>query len=178
MSKLELLSGPQVEEALRGPDVRVFRYVLNRPGLYFLLAIAFAFYGLAGLAWWETQLSEPHWTVLFVALLGVGVVLSGLAAYWHQFATQNVLGISPETLLIGGPSRLWSISWDLLDKRSMGFGAMELTRLRGSLTLDVGGQSIKLHLFNAIAYLSDIEGFMLGVLTRLQPAESDVDEEE
>lgn len=176
--KMELLSGPTVEQTLKDGDVTVFRYILNKPGLYMVLGVAFFFYALAGLTWWETQLSEPVWTVAFVCLLFVGMGFSAVAAYWHQFANQNVIGVSDDRLFVGGPKKLWAVSWDLLDRQAMGFEEMELSRLRGGLNVNVGGQRIKVHLFNAIAYLNDIEGFMFGVLNNIQLDDDEADNSE
>ena len=171
MSKLELISGPEVEKTLRGADVDVFRYVVNKPGLYLFLGIAAAFYGLAGVTWWETQLGKPFWTVTFFSLLLVGVFFSAIAAYWHQFVNQNVVAASSERLFVGGRQKLWGISWDLLDKESLGFQEMELSRIQGALKIQVGGQTIKLHLFNALAYLQDIEGLIFRLLNHIADQE-------
>jgi hypothetical protein len=171
MSKLELMSGPGVEETLKSDDVKVFRYVVNNPGLYLIIGIGLVFYGLAGLTYWETQLSQTVWSVAFFSLLIVGTGFNALAAYWHQFAGQNVVAVSDDKLYVGGPKKLWGIDWELLDRESAGFDEMELSRLRGALQLQVGGQKIKLHLFNAIAYLDDIEGLMFRLLSQIKAQE-------
>ncbi len=180
-AKLQLMSGPEVEKILKEPGVDVFEYVLNKPGLYLFLGVAMAFYTAGALVWWETQLSEPIWTVAFVSLLLVGTGFSAVAAYWHQFVNQNVVAASDERLFVGGPKKLWGISWDLLDKQSLGFEEMELSRIQGALQINVGGQTIKLHLFNAIAYLADIEGLIFRLLNHLADQEEGLvpdDEEE
>lgn len=175
MSKLELMSGPGVEETLKSGDIKVFRYVVNNAGLYLIIGIGLVFYGLAGLTYWETQLSQPVWNVAFFCLLIVGTGFNALAAYWHQFATQNVVAVSEEKLYVGGPKKMWGIAWDLLDPEAAGFEDMELSRLRGSLDMNVGGQKIKLHLFNAIAYLDDIQGLMFRMLNQLKEQQEDAD---
>lgn len=173
-NKLELLSGPAVESALKEADAQVFRYEVNPAGLYIALGIAFAFYGGGGLCYWETQLSSATWTVVFVALMFVGVGFTAVAAYWHQFANQNIVAVSDTRLFVGGPKAMWAIAWEILDRKAMGFDQMQMTRLRGALQMHVGGQHIRLHLFNVIAYLTDIEGLMHGVLSHLRVDEDAV----
>ena len=169
--KLELLSGPTVESTLKDSDAVVYRYEVNKAGLYMAVGIGLIFFALGGVTYWQTQLSEPIWTIAFVVLMLVGLGFTTVAAYWHQFANQNVVGVSAGHLFVGGPKALWAISWELLDKRSAGFEQMQMTRLRGSLDMNVGGQPIKLHLFNVIAFLSDIEGLMYGILSHLNVPE-------
>ena len=176
--KLELLSGPTVESTLKDSGAVMYRYAVNKPGLYMALGIGFVFFALGGLCYWETQLAEPIWTAAFVGLMFIGLGFCTVAAYWHQFANQNVVGVSDEHLFVGGPKALWAISWELLDRRSAGFEEMQMTRLRGGLDMNVGGQPIKLHLFNAIAYLTDIEGLIHGILTHLNVPEGAEGEEE
>ena len=171
MSKLELISGPAVEQTLRKEGVDVFRYVLNKPGLYLFLGVAMAFYGLAGITYWETQLAEPIWTVTFFCLLLVGLAFSAIAAYWHQFVNQHVVAVSDDHLFVGGAEKMWAISWDILTKKSLGFEEMELSRIQGALKIQVGGQTIKLHLFNALAYLADIEGLIFRLLNHIADQE-------
>lgn len=170
-TKLQLLSGPEVESILREEGVEVYKYTINKPGLILFVAVALGFYAVAGLIWWETQLSAPIWTVAFVCLLLVGTAFSAIPAYWHQFVNQNVVAASPARLFVGGPRKLWSISWELLDKRSLGFEEMELSRISGALSIRVGGQVIKLHLFNALAYLQDIESLIFRLLNHIADQE-------
>ncbi len=167
-NKIELLSGPAVQDALTQADAKVYRYELNPVGLMLAVGVAFVFYGLGAFCYWQTGLSNPLWMILFVALMFTGVGFTAVAAYWHQFATQHLVGVSTDRLFVGGPKATWVIAWELLDRKSMGFEQMQMTRLRGALEMRVSGQDIKLHLFNAIAYLSDIEAFMHGVLSHLQ----------
>jgi hypothetical protein len=171
------MSGPNVEKTLQNGDVTVFRYTVNNAGLYLIIGIGLIFYALAGLTYWETQLSQPVWNVAFFSLLIVGTGFNALAAYWHQFASQNVVAVSDEKLYVGGPKKLWGIDWDLLDRKAAGFDEMELSRLRGSLDMKVGGQRIKLHLFNAVAYLDDIEGLMFRLLSHLKEQQEEPDEQ-
>lgn len=171
-NKLELLSGPAIEQALAENDATVFRYEVNQAGLIIAMVVACFFFVLGGVTWWQTGLDDL-WAVAFVAIMGIGMGFTAVAAYWHQFATQNLLAVSDERLFVGGPKATWSISWDLLDRKAMGFEDMQMTRLRGGLQLNVAGQRIQLHLFNVIAYLSDIEGFIGGVLTHLPQLEGE-----
>ena len=182
-NKLELLSGPAIDAALEAQGATVYRYVVNNAGLYLALGLALVFYIFGGICFWQTGLSGPFSMLAFVALMFSGVGLTAVAAYWHQFATQQLVGISPGYLFVGGPKATWVIAWELLDRRAMGFETMEMTRLRGALQMHVAGQDIRLHLFNPIAYLSGIEPFTAGVLQHLQlgedlPAGAIGDEEE
>lgn len=172
-NKFELLSGPAVQTALTEADAQVFRYTLNPAGLYIAFGLALVFYIGGALCYFISGLGG-FMTVLFVALMFAGVGFTTLAAYWHQFASQQLVAVSEDRLFVGGPKATWAIAWELLDRRSMGFEELQMTRLRGALRLQVGGQTIPLHLFNMIAYLADIEGFMHGVLTRLQLPEGEV----
>lgn len=165
--KMELLAGPAVKETLKSSDVTVFEYAVNQAGLVAVLVAAVIFYALAGVTWWISGLDEGGWAMAFVCLIGVGVGFSAMAAYWHQYATQNVVGFSDERFFVGNEKGLWAISWDLLDEESMGFGSMNVTRYGGGLLMNVGGQKIKVHLANAVAYLENLEEFMGGVLLRL-----------
>ena len=166
-NKFELLSGPAIDATLKEADATVYRYELNRAGFNMALGIAVFFFLVGGLLYWQTGL-KGLWTVVFVAAMAAGSGFGVIAAYWHQFANEHLVGIGKDRLFVGGPKATWAIAWELLDRRAMGFEEMQMTRLRGALQLQVGGQDIKLHLFNPLVFLKDIEGFMLGVLTNLQ----------
>lgn len=166
-AKLELLAGPAAHRALSDAGATTYRYELNRAGLTMALGLAAVFYAGGGLCYWQTRLAEPGWTVVFVALMFAGVGLTALAAYWHQFANQQLVGVSDSRLFVGNEKALWAIAWDLLDRRTMGFENLQMTRLRGALQMRVAGQEIRLHLFNVFAYIADLEGLMHGVLSHL-----------
>ena len=170
--KLPLLSGTAVNTAIAESEAQVFGYEINPAGLVIALAIAAVFYLLGLLCWWQTGLGGV-WTVVFVALMFIGIGFTAIAAYWHQFGNEQLVAVGSEKLFVGGPKATWAIDWELLDPQAMGFDKMEMTRLRGALQMRVGGQDIKLHLFNPIVFLGDIEGFMHGVLSHLKPIDSD-----
>jgi len=167
-NRLELLHGPDIQKILDREDVDVYGYVLNMPALYFIVGLALVFYGLGAYCWWQTHLTHTVWKALFGTAMLLGGALSVLALYWHHFATTRFLAIAEDRLFVGGKERLWSIDWDLLDADKMGFQQMELSRLRGILNIRVGGQDVRLHLFNAFAVLADIQGFMYAVLSKLE----------
>lgn len=172
-NKLELLSGPAVTAAIEQANATVYRYQVNNAGLVVALVIAVVFYAFAGLVFWQTDISEPIWFAAFIGVMFVGMGFTATAAFWHQFATQQLVAVSDERFFVGGPKATWAIAWEFLDAQAMGFETMEMTRLRGALRMHVAGQDIRLHLYNPIAYLADVQGFMHGVLSHLNADDSD-----
>ncbi|MBA2664720.1 MAG: hypothetical protein H0U74_20705 [Bradymonadaceae bacterium] len=173
MSKLHLLHGPAVQGALEAETVdEMFRYELNKYAAGALLGLGvLCLLGAFG-TWIFTRLNASLWATLFVLLMLAGLSFCSMASYWVNFVRDSFVAVSANFLFVGRSERAWKIDWSLLDKRALGLHAMELSPLKGGLVIEVAGQRIKLHLFNAFAYLVDIQTFMLHVLQRLKPHEA------
>lgn len=164
---LALISGPAVHKALGAPDVVVFRYALNRAVFGVLLVTTVG--GLLGAA------ALYNASTLWLVALLVGATAGIAAAYAHEFAAQQVVAVSQANLLIGRERAAWLISWSLLDADTMGLRQLRSSPLAAALRIEVGGQRIRLHLYNPLVHLNGIEPLMAEVLARL-PRSADEEE--
>ncbi len=168
-TKLQLLSGPAVTEALAGDDVRVFGYILNVPAIVLLFVMAALFYGLAAIVWWVQGLREPMWIATFVGMAVIGSSFSIAALYWQNYAKSRLVGISDTFLWIGTEEQAWQIAWEVLDLEALGVSEMELSKLSGRMTVKVGAERIPLDIFRGFVVLDDVPAFILAVLEKLDP---------
>jgi hypothetical protein len=168
-SKLQLLSGPAVAEALGGDDVRVFGYILNVPAIVLLFVMAALFYGLGAIVWWVQGLREALWITVFVAFCGIGSAFSIAALYWQNYAKTRLVAVSDDYLWVGQKDSAWQIDWELLDLEALGVSEMELSKLSGRMTVKVGAERIALDIFRGFVVLDDVPAFILAVLEHLDP---------
>jgi hypothetical protein len=174
MANVQLLDEKQLKDTLATEGVEVFRYHLNHIGYTLILGVGALMLAAAGYVWWSSALAEPLWQAVFAGLIGGGLLLSIHAAYWYTFANTRFVGVSDDKLIIGRHRKAWMIDWQVLDTQTLGFDQMNATAVRGALDIDVGGQQLKLHLYNAYVFLDDIQAFMYSLLRQLQQDE-DVD---
>lgn len=172
MANVQLLDENGVNEALQEGDVEVFRYQLNRVGYTIVLLVGGLMLAGAGYIWWGTGLAENFWTAVFAGLTAGGLGLSIHAAYWYAFSSVHFVAVSDQKLVVGRQQKAWAIDWSVLDAEALGFEEMNNTAMRGALDVHVGGQDIKIHLYNAYVFLEDIQGFIFSLLKRLQQKQS------
>jgi hypothetical protein len=177
MATVQLLNGPDVRGALERPGVALFRYRLNQLGFAVVLGFGAIMLGAAGYIWWLYEFDQNLWTAVFAGLAAGGLGLSLYAAYWYTFASTHFVGISDQRLVVGDEDKAWSIDWSVLDADSLGLTNMNATALGGALEISVGGEQIKLQLYNAYVYLEDMQAVMSGLLERLQDAHGTSDEQ-
>jgi hypothetical protein len=168
MANVQLLDTKGVDEALQGGDVDVFRYQLNRLGYTLILAIGGLMLAGAGFIWWQYGFSENLWTAIFAGLVAGGLGLSVHAAYWYAFAGTHFVGVTDDKLLVGREEKAWSIDWSVLDVDALGLQRMNATAAKGMLEVRVGGEEIKIYLYNPYVFLEDIQALMSSLLERLQ----------
>lgn len=168
MANVQLVDKKGVDEALEGSDVDVFRYQLNRLGYTLILAIGGIMLASAGFIWWQYGFSEKMWTAIFAGLIAGGIGISIHAAYWYAFAGTHFVGISDDKLLVGREEKAWSIDWSVLDIEALGLQRMNATAAKGVLEVRVGGEEIKIYLYNPYVFLEDIQALMSSLLERLQ----------
>ncbi len=168
MTNVQLLDAKGVDEALQEGDVDVFRYQLNRLGYTLVLAIGGIMLAAAGFLWWQYGFSEDLWTAVFAGLVAGGLGLSVHAAYWYAFSSTHFVGVSDQKLLVGREEKAWSIDWSVLDVEALGLQRMNATAVKGVLEVQVGGEEIKIHLYNAYVFLEDIQALMSRLLEQLQ----------
>ena len=174
MSEIRLLHGrTDVREALRDTDeLALFRYSLNLPTFVITLIVGSALMALGGAIWWNGQLAAGGYGITFGVLVGMGVALSGVAAYWYSYTQTHFLAATPEHLFVGTRDRMWSISWQLLDREALGLEEMNVSSVGGKLELDVAEHQIEIRLFNPFVMLDHLEPFMGRLLQQAQDPEA------
>lgn len=168
MAQVQLHHDSDVIDTLRRDDVEAFGYRVNRLGFSVILVLGGIMLAAAGSIYTTQGLTQPLWTAILGGLVGGGLYLAVNLARWYAFQRTHFVAISSRRLYVGRETRMWSIDWRVLDPDALGLNSMDTSTISGSMTLDVGGQSIDLELYNAYCYLEDIQGFMLEVLTQLK----------
>ncbi len=169
MEKLRLIHDSEVETELGKHGVHVHRYALNMPGLYLFVGVAIACYVGCGVLWFGGFMSQPGGLFAFVFALIAGIILSLNVSYWKGIGDKRFVALSDDYLMVGeDKTKMWQISWQLLDAEKLGFAGMAVSKAQGKLRILVAGESIPLLLYSPFAHLEDPQGFMLGVLTRLE----------
>lgn len=168
MANVQLLDAKGVDEALQEGGVDVFRYQLNRLGYTLVVGIGGIMLAAAGYLWWQFGFDQNLWIAIFAGLAAGGLAISIHAAYWYAFAGTHFVGVSDDKLLVGREEKAWAIDWSVLDPKSLGLQDMNLSPTKGALEVNVGGEEIKLYLYNAYVFLEDIQALMSSLLQRLQ----------
>lgn len=178
MSDIRLVQGPEMREALRKrADLDVYRYQLNTPAFVITLIVGVALLLLGGVLWWQSQLATASWVATFVLITIGGLGAWAWAGYWYVFVETHFLAVSPERFFIGRRDRMWSIDWELLDAETLGFEEMTARSTKGELDMEVAGQAIYVHLFNAFVHLEDLQGLIFQLLQSLKDRETEPEEE-
>lgn len=172
---IRLLHGRSgVREALRDTsELALFRYRLNKPAFLITLVVGGLLLALGGMIWWNGDLSGAGGIVGFGVLMAAGLGLGALAAWWYGYTQTHFLAATPDRLFVGKRDRMWSISWELLDREALGFEDMAVSSVSSHLDVEVAGQEIILRLFNPFVSLEDLEGFMFHVLQKLKEQEEE-----
>lgn len=168
MSKIQLLSGPAVEEALEETAVRhFFRYQLNPATIGLLLIFGGISFLVAFYLWFWPGLGGGYTIGFIIAILG-GMSFFSMASFWGNFRNKQFIAISDDYLYVGKEERVWRIHWSLVDRETLNLDAMQNSRLQGTLRLDTAGQSVEIPLFTPFVFVEDIEGLMFELLQRLE----------
>lgn len=168
MANVQLLDGNDVRGAVERPGVDYFPYHINQLGMMVVLGVGGIMLAAAGYIWWQYAFDQNFWTAVFAGLAASGLGLSLYAAYWYTYASTHFVAISDAKLVVGHDKKAWSIDWSVLDADSLGLTNMNATALGGALEINVGGEEIKVQLYNAYVYLEDMQAMMSGLLKRLQ----------
>lgn len=167
MSKIQLLSGPSINEALEETAVRhLFRYELNSATLGVLLVLGGLFFVGAGYLWFGPGLGGTS-TAGFVATLLGGMTFFSMAAFWGNFGNSQFIAISDDFLFVGDDESAWRIHWSLVNRDTLNFDDMTSSRFRGKIHVQAAGQNIEIPLYTPFAYVEDLEGLMFELLQRL-----------
>ena len=167
MSKIQLLSGPAVDEALEETAVRhLFRYQLNPATIGLLLIFGGVCFITAFYLWFWPGLGGGY-TVGFIIAILAGMSFFSMASFWGNFRNKQFIAISDDYLYVGKEERVWRIHWSLVDRDTLNLDAMQNSRLQGKLCLDAAGQSVDIPLFTPFVFVEDIEGLMFELLQRL-----------
>lgn len=175
-SKLQLLSGPSVDDALQETAVRrLIRYRLNPATIGILLIFGGLSFVAAGYLWFGPGLGGGY-TAGFIATLLLGMTFFSMAAFWGNFQNNSFVAISDDYLFVGQNEQAWRIDWSLIDREALNFDDMTTSRFRGVMTLDVGGQEIEIPLYTPFAIIEDYQALMSEFLHHLKATE-DSDED-
>ena len=167
MSKIQLLSGPAVDEALETTAVRnVFRYKLNPATLGLLMVLGLSSFVIAAYLWFGPGLGGAA-TVGFFACLALGITFFSMGSYWDNYRNKRFIAVSDDYLFIGQDMQAWRIHWSLVNRESLNLDDMTSSRLRGKFHLDTAGQSVEIPLYTPFVFLNDVEGLMFELLQRL-----------
>lgn len=168
MSKIQLLTGPAVDEGLEDEAVRhFFRYQLNPATLGLLLIFGGGSFVAAFYLWFWPGLGGSY-TVGFIIAILAGMTFFSMASFWGNFRNKRFIAISDDYLFVGKDEQAWRIHWSLVDRDTLNMDAMKTSRYQGRLYLDTAGQTIEIPLYTPFAFVEDIEGLMFELLQRLE----------
>lgn len=168
MSKIQLLSGPAIDDALEETAVRhLFRYQLNPATLAVLLLLGAAGFITAFYFWFWPGLGGGY-TVAFISSILLGMTFFSMASFWGNFQHKHFVAISDDFLYVGNDQQAWRIHWSMVNRDTLNFDEMQNSRLRGKLYLEAAGQTIDIPLFTPFVFVEDIEGLMFELLQRLE----------
>ena len=167
MSKIQLLSGSAVDDALEQTAVRhFFGYELNRAPIGVLLFLGFAGFVAAGYLWFVPGLGGAM-TAAFVGCILAGMTFFSMASFWANFRNNRFVAVTDDYLFVGADEQAWRIHWSLVDRQSLNFDQMQSSRFRGKINLETAGQDIELSLYTPFVRIEDLEGLMFELLQRL-----------
>lgn len=168
MSRIQLISGPAVEESFQDADVRrVFHYQLNPATIGVLLLVGLLFFIGAGVLWFGPGLGGGY-TVGFVLAILMGMSFFSMASFWENFRQKHFIAVSDDYLFVGQKEQAWRIHWSLVDRETLNLEDLQMSRFQGKMSLHSGGQDIDIPLFTPFVFLEDIEGLMFELLQRLE----------
>lgn len=168
MSKIQLLTGPAVEESLENTGVRrLIRYQLNPATVGLLFLFGIASFGAALYLVFGPGLGGGY-TAGFAIALVMGMTFFSMVSFWSNFKTKHFIAVSDEFLYVGKDEKAWRVHWSLVDRDSLNFDAMKNSRFQGKIYLETAGQTVEVPLFTPFVFVEDIEGLMFELLQRLE----------
>jgi hypothetical protein len=176
-----MLGEAEIAQAMTQSDLVHFGYTFNKPGAIVMLGGAALLVAAAVGIWVGVGLS--HFAVYLCAALLV-LMSIGVVAYvykWHRYTETHSMSMSATHIYVGTSQSAWRISWDILDPSEMGFDRISTSRFSSALKMRLGGQDIELFLYNPLAHLSDLQSFILEMLSQVAPQaalDADSSEEE
>lgn len=166
--QLVLIDNAEVKRVLDDPKARRFFYQFNKPGSVLLLIVSGICLACAAATWYHTRLITFWWFGLCALLSICSLAVLAFIYKWAKFTDDHFLALTKDHLFIGDEGNAWKIAWELLDARALGFEGMDTTRFNGLMLVQVAGQAIPMRLYHPLAYVEDLQGFMVEVLTHLQ----------
>lgn len=167
MSRIQLLSGPAVQQALHDePGAQLYRYQLNVPILGLALALGLIFLVGAAILFFVTGLGG-YYTAGFVAMIALGLTLCSMVSFGSNFARKHFIATTDDSLLVGRNDNAWRVEWALITRQTLDFAGMTLSPTRAKLDLRTAGQHIEIPIFTPFAFLNDLESLMFEILQRV-----------
>lgn len=168
MSKIQLLTGPAVQESLERTGVRqLFRYQLNPATVGLLFVFGIASFGTAIYLFFGPGLGGLM-TAGFAVALALGMTFFSMVSFWSNYKTKHLIAVSDDYLYVGKDDKAWRVHWELVDRHSLNFDDMQTSRMQGKINLRAADQPIEIPLYTPFVFLEDIEGFMFHILRRLE----------
>ncbi len=168
MSKIQLLAGPAVDEALEDTAIRhFFGYQMNPATLGLLLIFGGGAFAAAFYLWFWPGLGGGY-TVGFIIAILAGMSFFSMASFWGNFRNKRFIAVSDDFLYIGKDEQAWRVHWSLVNQDTLNFDAMQTSRLQGRIHLETAGQTIEIPLYTPFVFVEDIEGLMFELLQRLE----------
>jgi hypothetical protein len=177
MAKVQLHHDTDVEKTLLDDDVEAFSYELNTFGFGMILLFGGVLLSAAGYIYFQYGFSQPVYTAILAGLAASGLAIGINVARWYVYQRTHFVAVSPTKLYVGKEGRMWSIAWEVLDAEALGFESLDVSQMQGSMTIEAGGQSVDVHLYNAYCYLEDLQGFMLELLSQLKKHQDDEEDD-
>ena len=173
---LQLVGEVELAQILQTTPMVRFEYNFNRPGSIVMMVFSVILLAGAVVLWVLTGLTQFGWFLLAALLV---LSACGIWAYvykWHSFAQTAFLALSTDHLYVGDLTQAWRVGWSLLDVQKLGFDRLNPSRYSSTLNIQLAGQDIELFLYNPLVHLGDLQGFMVEVLTQIQPEQLEHDD--
>lgn len=165
---VERLDLPAFErERVRGA-LTLFSYTPNGRGFLFLQICAAALFLIAFLVYSATGFAERYWILLSGALSLGGIALIALVGYWAHFARTSAVGFDDHHLYVLRFNKPVRIPWRFLTARAAGFTETHPDGNHGQLNLNLGGERVRLVLFNPFVVVDNFPNFLVELLTQIK----------
>jgi len=168
-TSLQLLHDGDVRRALDGVSVQAWHYQVNERFQLLLLGVAVVCALIAVILGATTQLSTllAFWGTALTG--GLAVALGVYVWRWREFAKRSFVAVGDEHFYVGDNRRAWKISWELLDRETMGFAEMEAGRFMGELVMSPAGQQVPLRLYHPLTIVDDLPSLIASILHHIDP---------
>lgn len=151
---------------MAGPR-QIFRYDLNKASIGLILFIGSLFFIAALLLWIFIGLGGLM-TATFIGTLFIGVTFFSMASYWDHFRRTRFIAITDDSFFVGSDQKAWKVHWSLIDRESLNFDELQLSRLNGEIKINAAGQRVDVPLYTPFVFLNDLEGLIFEILQRLE----------